>query len=151
MKKSEEIKLSKKIQKKLRRPRKVAKSVKLDPAVKALWVAALRSGDYKQGKDALRPTEDTFCCFGVLCNLHAMAYPEVAKYETDFPSYLHNDLSPPGEVMLWATGDVANSITQLPKVSVPQTKGKPKFDFLANHNDAGVDFLTIAKAIDDQL
>lgn len=33
------------------------------------WVAALRSGYYKQGKGKLRPYEDKYCCLGVLCNL----------------------------------------------------------------------------------
>lgn len=33
---------------------------------KDLWVAALRSGDYKQGKGALRcKQDDTYCCLGV--------------------------------------------------------------------------------------
>lgn len=31
------------------------------------WIAALRSGDYKQGKGALRKKDDTYCCLGVLC------------------------------------------------------------------------------------
>jgi hypothetical protein len=34
------------------------------------WIAALRSGKYKQGKNALR-THDRFCCLGVLCDLNA--------------------------------------------------------------------------------
>lgn len=41
------------------------------------WVEALRSGNYKQGKGALRvtqgrelsPSEDRFCCLGVACDL----------------------------------------------------------------------------------
>ena len=32
------------------------------------WIKALRSGDYKQGKNFLR-TGDTYCCLGVLCDL----------------------------------------------------------------------------------
>lgn len=36
--------------------------------LKEKWVAALRSGDYKQGECALRSTEDRYCCLGVLCN-----------------------------------------------------------------------------------
>jgi len=36
--------------------------------IKAKWVAALRSGEYKQGKNRLR-TKDSFCCLGVLCDL----------------------------------------------------------------------------------
>lgn len=39
--------------------------------IKAKWVAALRSGDYQQGHDQLRTPENTFCCFGVLCDLHS--------------------------------------------------------------------------------
>lgn len=32
------------------------------------WVAALRSGEYRQGKGALR-IGDEFCCLGVLCDI----------------------------------------------------------------------------------
>lgn len=35
------------------------------------WCAALRSGDYKQGKGFLyRPENHSFCCLGVLADLH---------------------------------------------------------------------------------
>lgn len=43
---------------------------KIDPAVKARWVAALRSGEYTQTQGALR-RGDSFCCLGVLCDLYA--------------------------------------------------------------------------------
>lgn len=35
------------------------------------WVAALKSGEYKQGKNVLHRTngEDRFCCLGVACDL----------------------------------------------------------------------------------
>ena len=40
---------------------------------KANWIAALRSGKYKQGKRALRqPIDgggDSYCCLGVLCDI----------------------------------------------------------------------------------
>lgn len=36
--------------------------------IKTLWVNALRSGKYKQGKHKLRG-DDSFCCFGVLCDV----------------------------------------------------------------------------------
>ncbi len=39
------------------------------------WVKALRSGEYQQGKDALRKG-DKFCCLGVACDLYAKAHPE---------------------------------------------------------------------------
>ena len=40
----------------------------MTPEFKAKWVAALRSGKYQQGRDALR-TGDMFCCLGVACDL----------------------------------------------------------------------------------
>jgi hypothetical protein len=33
------------------------------------WTSALRSGRYEQGVEHLRPTEGTFCAFGVLCDV----------------------------------------------------------------------------------
>lgn len=42
---------------------------KLDPAFKSKWCEALRSGEYKQGKQWLRPTDDSFCCLGVAADL----------------------------------------------------------------------------------
>lgn len=46
----------------------------MDPNIKAQWVAALRSGEYKQGKYVLHNVdENTFCCLGVLCDLAVKA------------------------------------------------------------------------------
>lgn len=36
------------------------------------WVAALRSGEYQQGMDALRDG-DRFCCLGVACDVYRKA------------------------------------------------------------------------------
>lgn len=42
----------------------------MDTEIKAKWVAALRSGDYKQGGGSLYNTkENTFCCLGVLLDV----------------------------------------------------------------------------------
>jgi hypothetical protein len=40
--------------------------MKMNPEVKAKWVAALRSGEYKQIQGRLHD-EKGFCCLGVLC------------------------------------------------------------------------------------
>lgn len=37
--------------------------------IKTEWIAALRSGKYKQGRGKLR-VDDKFCCLGVLCDLY---------------------------------------------------------------------------------
>lgn len=42
----------------------------MNPEIKAEWVAALRSGEYRQTKRQLR-YGDNFCCLGVLCDLRA--------------------------------------------------------------------------------
>lgn len=42
------------------------------------WAAALRSGKYKQGKNALRTGKDTYCCLGVLCDIQGIEIPHGA-------------------------------------------------------------------------
>jgi hypothetical protein len=41
----------------------------MNPEIKALWIEALRSGEYQQGKDQLKSAEGKYCCLGVLCDL----------------------------------------------------------------------------------
>ena len=38
----------------------------MDTKIKAQWLAALRSGEYKQGKRFLHNKDHEFCCLGVL-------------------------------------------------------------------------------------
>jgi len=46
----------------------------MNPELKAKWIAALRSGDYRQGRGMLKSVyrEDTYCCLGVLCDVSGM-------------------------------------------------------------------------------
>lgn len=44
----------------------------MNPEIKASWVEALRSEEYKQGANALH-RNGTFCCLGVLCDLAVKA------------------------------------------------------------------------------
>lgn len=41
----------------------------MDAELKAKWVTALRSGEYRQGRYNLRTASDTYCCLGVLCDV----------------------------------------------------------------------------------
>jgi len=41
----------------------------MNPDVKQKWIAALRSGDYKQTREQLR-RENSYCCLGVLTDLY---------------------------------------------------------------------------------
>ena len=42
---------------------------KLKDEVKSAWLEALRSGQYTQGRGALR-ADDRYCCLGVLCDVY---------------------------------------------------------------------------------
>lgn len=42
---------------------------RLDPEVKAKWVEALRSCDYRQGRRVLRNEDNEYCCLGVLSDI----------------------------------------------------------------------------------
>lgn len=44
-------------------------AAKMNPEIKARWVAALRSGEYEQATGQLRNEHGEFCCLGVLCDL----------------------------------------------------------------------------------
>jgi hypothetical protein len=37
--------------------------------LRKMWIEALRSGEYEQGRDHLRDPDGGYCCLGVLCHL----------------------------------------------------------------------------------
>lgn len=41
----------------------------MDAELKAKWTAALRSGEFRQGRNALKSDDGRFCCLGVLCQI----------------------------------------------------------------------------------
>lgn len=65
----------------------------LDAETKAKWIAALRSGDYKQTKNALKNSySDSYCCLGVLCVVSGIeaggyAYPVIANLVPNWVRY----------------------------------------------------------------
>lgn len=118
---------------------------KLKPSVKTMWVNALRSGEYKQGRGRLRTENNEFCCLGVLCNLHAQAHPKFARTQLKPSQYDRAEGLPTNTVLDWAginnSSDWANKA-----VSINNEKLG-----LACHNDQGRTFEEIAKAIEEQL
>lgn len=61
----------------------------MNPEIKALWLEALRSGEYEQGIGALHSYEDGkdyYCCLGVLCDLAIKAGVDVQE-ESRTPVY----------------------------------------------------------------
>jgi hypothetical protein len=109
----------------------------MNPDIKAQWVAALRSGEYIQGKGYLRRrigTTDSYayCCLGVLTDLAIKAgVGSVSLYG----SYLSVS------VRLWAGLPTCN----------PLVNSRPDEVVLSIENDAGVPFSKIADLIEAYL
>jgi hypothetical protein len=117
--------------------------------IKALWIKALRSGEYLQGQGALREEfvetdESSYCCLGVLCDLYA-------KNVEDSPTWQSYDASergrsfggreayPPRFVQEWAgLNDEEGSFAS----------GYGDWSSLAEMNDSGHTFEEIASVIE---
>jgi len=82
----------------------------MNKAVKRRWIAALRSGQYKQAEGQLREVEyhddDTvtvngYCCLGVLCDLYAKSkVGKGTKWKGN--EFLGEDTYLPKKVRAWA-------------------------------------------------
>lgn len=85
----------------------------MKPEIKAQWVAALRSGEYKQGERRLR-TKDQFCCLGVLCDLHAKATDGAWNLDQRGIGVYNDAVSMlPGDVISWAGLDRNDPIVMM--------------------------------------
>lgn len=120
----------------------------MNPEVKAKWVAALRSGEFQQGKNALK-SEEGYCCLGVLCELHRREVDGSWRLQASGNyAYGMSTSFLPGEVLDWA--GLRNS---WPNVIIDDERAS-----LDTHNDGSTgytvrckSFEEIAKAIEDQL
>lgn len=78
--------------------------------VKALWVTALRSGEYGQADGSLREVDtNNFCCLGVLCDVAVKAgVPVEVRVQDDRVTYDGEPDFLPESVREWAGLDDAN-------------------------------------------
>ena len=124
----------------------------MKPEIKKLWVGALRSGKYEQGKYTLR-SGDEFCCLGVLCNLatqQGLDLRVVKVGQITFYDYQRCGL--PAKVLKWAGLDQDFPPSEWPlawvsggcPVPLPRAGGT-----LAYLNDSGRTFHEIAVAIEE--
>ncbi len=117
--------------------------------VKKKWLEALRSGEYKQTRGKLRrnrgKNKASFCCLGVLCNLHAQAHPEIAATQTDPKSYIGATELPPVEVMEWAGLEAKDPVIAIGHGVHERTTR------LSVLNDSGYSFKEIASLIEREL
>lgn len=133
---------------------------RMDPEIKAQWVAALRSGDFQQGKGVLHRVTDVngngtetheFCCLGVLSEC-AVAVGKAERKFGDTGYFRYYDPADdefggnghylPRVVKVWAGFRDAN----------PSLMYEGDFHSLAELNDDfQLSFSEIADLIEDQL
>jgi len=102
------------------------------------WLAALRSGQYTQGRGALRDCKDgqeAFCCLGVLCELAVLE----GKAERFGNSYSDCKVFLPRSVAEWS------GMSQIDG-SLPETMAKPALFQL--NDDKGWSFEQLAEHIE---
>lgn len=123
----------------------------MNKEIKTQWLAALRSGEYQQGKGSLRGKNNEFCCLGVLCDIAVkngvIPEPRLVKGSTVYQyggiGELFETLHLPKTVQEWA---------ELPN-SNPRVESKTLFrgGTLAYLNDQGATFEQIADLIEECL
>jgi hypothetical protein len=104
-----------------------------------LWVEALRSGEFKQGKQYLCSVTrrgERFCCLGVLCEMFIRHEGDlnVVDCDTGEREYAGRETYVPAIVKEWS--------------GLETTCGDFCTDALVNMNDRGKRFSTIAKVIE---
>ena len=111
----------------------------MNPEIKAKWIAALRSGEYKQTQGVLRDRKG-YCCLGVLCKIYAdergMRWDN-RKLSVDDPGDPCGKV-PSAQICEWAGLPMPN-----PKIDGGTT--------LAEENDEGKTFAEIADIIEREL
>lgn len=113
----------------------------MNKRVKELWINALVSGEYSQAYGQLR-TEWGYCCWGVLCNLHA----KETGNEWNGNTYLGATKFIPEEVEKWAGLEkIGEGVIR--GYQVTYEGNQLYLDVL---NDTAVDFSTIAEVIKEQ-
>jgi hypothetical protein len=95
----------------------------MKPEIRDRWTAALRSGEYEQGRRRLRTNGDRFCCLGVLCDVVGV------------------DLDP------WADATGVALAPPILEALIPYEVRNA----LASKNDAGGAFAEIADWIDEHI
>lgn len=127
----------------------------MDERIKALWLAALRSGEYEQAKGYLR-TSGGFCCLGVLCDvLKDEVGGQWTRGVSDESDDYFNFVTPEGKCYGSLTRDVADlaGLPSLnPKIEHRDWSESSQDSTLAGANDTGnLSFKEIADIIEKEL
>jgi hypothetical protein len=132
----------------------------MKPEIKALWLDALRSGEYEQGRNKLHTWDDEgverFCCLGVLCDLAVQNGVEIPIVEDDDDKMYCYDTEVeflPEAVMEWSglwSNDGDYEFEGDPNAFGTSTNGSVRGK-LSHLNDSGASFSDIANEIEQWL
>lgn len=75
---------------------------RMNPRVKNLWTDRLNSEHVEQGTYTLRPSDDTRCCLGVLCDLYEEEMGITWNQDDGDWIFLGCSSALPNEVVEWA-------------------------------------------------
>jgi hypothetical protein len=120
----------------------------MDQGKKAQWVAALRSGEYRQGRGHLKKNtdgENFYCCLGVLCEIALQdGLPLREHVGGNGATFFNGDDSfLPSEIAQWAKLPNDNPSTSLRTIENVEENAT-----LSYLNDTGKSFLEIADIIE---
>lgn len=131
----------------------------MNPEIKTQWVAALRSGEFRQGTGCLHRVQqnepdsvdqsnrpDTYCCLGVLCVLAQRAGVVTAERHPSRVAYAGTTATLPTDVLMWAGLPIFSEFGG-PSGLVLIAPDKS----LASLNDGGTGFAEIADIIEEYL
>jgi hypothetical protein len=107
------------------------------------WISALRSGEYKQGRDYLKNIEGNLCCLGVACELSEYYTPSKTKFSTCFGYETEDDQ----EINFWALSPYNRLVLKSTAGGSPLNY----FESLSSLNDKGHSFEVIANLIEADL
>lgn len=123
----------------------------MNPEIKAQWLTALRSGDYRQGQGSLK-RDGKFCCLGVLCDLAVKAGIAAETHVTMIGATAfgtgpadENSGTLPFVVQTWAGLPSNNPSFRYNVLSADEYE----YDSLAGLNDGGRSFAEIADLIEE--
>jgi hypothetical protein len=132
----------------------------MNPEIKAQWVTALRSGEYKQGKGYLN-RGGKFCCLGVLCDIAEKAGVVETQAPSDSPYVggvqyknvdedghtYYVDAYPPNGVREWAGLERSDPLTRIRHNETSQLLTLS----MLNDGPGDYDFAKIADIIEEPL
>ena len=123
-------------------------SFSLSPSVKRKWLAALRSGKYKQGPGYLyNSSKETYCCLGVLCGIEGATTKQMAGGTLPDEIGMFKELVPTRSEL--TSAQKKNGYVN--KFYAFSVMYKGEMTSLAALNDSGVSFNEIADIIEKQV